>query len=82
MGLRIFILLQQGSLRLDAAKDDDKFVVDLLFEFLGAGQVGFVPRVEVAFLGRPHVADEDGETESLLRHGVLQKKEKPLFGAI
>lgn len=71
MGLRIFILLQQGSLRLDAAKDDGKFVVDLLFKFLGAGQVGLVPRAEVVFLGRPHVADEDGETGSLLRRGFL-----------
>jgi len=64
-------------LRPGTAKDDDEFVVDLLFKSLGTGQVGLVPCVEVAFLGRPHVADEDGETGSLLRHGVLQKKEKP-----
>ena len=69
-------------MRLDTTKDDGEFVVDLLFKSLGAGQVGLVPRVEVAFLGRPHVADEDGETGNLFRHGVLQKKEKPQKGAI
>lgn len=68
-------------MRSDAAKDDGKFVVDLPFEFLGAGQVGLVPRIEVTFLGRPHVADKNGETGNLLSHVSLQKKEKPLFGA-
>ncbi|WP_294626402.1 hypothetical protein, partial [uncultured Bilophila sp.] len=37
-------------------------------------------RVEVTFLGRPHVADEDGETGNLLSHVSLQKKESPISG--
>lgn len=67
-------------MRLGAAKNEGNFVVDFLFEFLGAAQVGLVPRVEVTFLGRPHVADKDGETGNLLSHVSLQKKEKPLSG--
>ena len=67
-------------MRPDTAKDDGEFVVDLLFKSRGAGQVGLVPRVEVAFLGRPHVADEDGETGNLLRHEILQKKKSPFRG--